>query len=171
MKRYVIIFTCLPSYAVHVEAMWTIETNFSIEYLWRWRFDARCGNICLIRCGNGTNFIGAQHVLQKTSSEIDEEQIMYFFQRLVTDLITCRKNPLSKSYMGKVCKRHTRSAQGILLALMKKRCISLNYETLVTFLVKVECINNCRPMIAKTISDIGSEAPSNLSKQLTNHEI
>ena len=102
---------------------------------------------------------------------IDEEQIKYFLQRLGTDLITWRNNPLSKSYMGKVCKRQTRSAQAILLALMKKCCISLNYKSLMTFLVEVECINNSRSMIVKTISDIGSEAPSHLSKQLTNHEI
>lgn len=92
-------------------------------------------------------------------------------QRLGTDLITWRNNTLSKSYMGKVCERQTRPAQAILLALMKKRWISLNYESLMTFLFEVECINNSTPIIVKTTSDIGSEAPSNLSKQLTNYEI
>ena len=61
--------------------------------------------------------------------------------------------------MGKVWERQIRSAQANLLALMKKSCISLSYESLMTFSVKTESINNVRPLIVKLISYIGSEAP------------
>ena len=73
--------------------------------------------------------------------------------------------------MGKVWERQIRSAQTILLALMKKRFISLNYESLVTFLIKTEWINNSRLLIVKTISDIGSEASAwknNLQTMISN---
>ena len=73
--------------------------------------------------------------------------------------------------MGKVWERQTRSAQTILLALMKKRFISLNYESLMTFLIKAEWINNSRLLIVKTISDIRSDAPAwtnNLQTMISN---
>ena len=73
--------------------------------------------------------------------------------------------------MGKVWERQIRSAQTILLALMKKRFISLNYESLMTFLIKAEWINNSRLLIVKTISDIRSDAPAwtnNLQTMISN---
>ena len=82
MKRYVIIFTCLSSRAVHLEVVYTMETDSFIQSL---RFIARCGNICLIRCDNGTNFTGVQSEVQKAFSEMDDEQISHFLQKLDAD--------------------------------------------------------------------------------------
>ena len=60
MKRYAIIFTCLSSRAVHLEVVYTMETDSFNQSLKR--FLACHGNICL-RCDNGTNFTGAQSEL------------------------------------------------------------------------------------------------------------
>ena len=62
MKRYGIIFTCLSSRAVHLKVVQNMETDSLIQPLRR--FIARRGNIRLIRCDNGTNFVGAKSELQ-----------------------------------------------------------------------------------------------------------
>ena len=62
MKRYGIIFTCLSSRAVHLEVVQNMETDSSIQALRR--FIARRGNKRLIRCDNGTNFVGAKSEFQ-----------------------------------------------------------------------------------------------------------
>ena len=169
MKTCAIIFTCLSSCAVHLEVVYTMETDSFIQSLRR--FVAHLGNICLIRCDNGTNFTGAQSELQKAFSEVDDEQISYFLKKLDADWIAWRKNPPSGSHMGGIWECQIRSAQAILLALMKQHGTSLNDESLVTLLVEVESIINSRPLTLETISDMGSVAPlcsNNLLTMKTN---
>ena len=73
--------------------------------------------------------------------------------------------------MGGIWECQIRSAQAILLALMKQHGTSLNDESLVTLLVEVESIINTRPLTLETISDMGSVAPlcsNNLLTMKTN---
>ena len=97
MKRYVIMFTCLSSRTVHLEVVCTMVTDSFIQSLRR--FIARCGNIRLIRCDNGTNFTGVQSEVQKAFSEMDDEQISHFLQKLDAGCITWRNNPPSGSHL------------------------------------------------------------------------
>ena len=169
MKRYVIIFTCLSSRAVHLEVVYTMETDSFTQSLRR--FIARCGNIRLIRCDNGTNFTGVQSEVQKAFSEMDDEQISHFLQKLDADCITWRNNPPSRSHIGRVWERQIRSAWAILSALMKQLGTSLNDKFLVTLLVEVDSKIISRPLIVETINGIGSEAPlypNNLLTMKTN---
>ena len=146
-----------------------METDSFIQSLRR--FVAHLGNTHLIRCDNGTNFTGTQSELQKAFSEMDDKQISHFLQKSGADWIAWRKNPLSGSHMGGVWKCQIRSAQAILLALMKQHGTSLNDESLVTLLVEVESIINSRPLTLETISDMGSVGPlcpNNLLTMKTN---
>ena len=61
--------------------------------------------------------------------------------------------------MGGVWEQLIKSAHVILSALLKQRGTSLNNESLITQLTKVESIVNSRPLTVETLSDIESETP------------
>ena len=157
MKRFGIIFTCLSSRAVHLEVVQNMVTDSFIQALRR--FIARRGNIRLIRCDNGTNFVGAKSELQRSLSEMDEHKISHFLQNTGTDCVTWKNNPPSGSYMGGVWERQIKSARVVLSSLLKQHGTSLNNESLITLLTEVESIVNSRPLTVETFSDIGIEAP------------
>ena len=134
-----------------------METDSFIQALRR--FIARRGNIRLIRCDNGTNFVGAKSELQRSLSEMDEDKISHFLQNGGADWVTWKNNPPSGSHMGGVWEHQIKSARVILSALLKQHGTSLNDESLITLLTEVESIVNSRPLSVETLSDIGSEAP------------
>ena len=61
VKRYGAIFTCLTTRAIHVEMVYDLTTDAFIQALRR--FLATRGPIRLLRCDNGTNFVGANKEL------------------------------------------------------------------------------------------------------------
>ena len=73
MKRYGIMFTCLSSCVAHLEVVQDMETDSFTQALRK--FIACRGNIRLIRCDNGTNFVDAKSELQWSFSEMDEDNI------------------------------------------------------------------------------------------------
>ena len=130
-----------------------METDSLIQALRR--FTACRGNIRLIRCDNGTNFVGARSELQRSLSEIDEDKISHFLQNGGTDWVTWKNNPPFFGSLGAPDK----SARVILSVLLKQHGTSLNNESLITLLTEVESIVNSRTLTVETLSDIGSEAP------------
>ena len=116
MKRYGIIFNCLSSRAVHLEVVQNMETDSFIQALRR--FIARRGNIRLIRCDNGTNFVGVKSELQRSLSEMDEDKISHFLQNGGTDWVTWKNNPPSGRHIG-VWECQIKSVRVILSALLK----------------------------------------------------
>ena len=89
--------------AMHLEVVQNMETDSFIQALRR--FIARRGSIRLIRCDNGTNFVGAKSELQRSLSEMDEDKISHFLQNSGTDWVIWKKIPPSRSHMGGVWKR------------------------------------------------------------------
>ena len=69
--------------------------------------------------------------------------------------------------MGGVWKRQTRTARGILNALVKTHGKSLDNESLHTVLVEVEAIVNSRPVTTENISDLKSDIPLSPANLLT----
>jgi len=58
IKKYVALFTCMASQAIHLEVSNTLETDSFINTLRR--FICRGGAVRQLRSGQGTNFIGAK---------------------------------------------------------------------------------------------------------------
>ena len=58
LKRYGCLFTCLFTRAIHVEVVHSPDISSIINALQR--FVCRRGNVKVIRCDNGTNFVGAE---------------------------------------------------------------------------------------------------------------
>ena len=65
LKRYVVLFTCLVSCAVHKEMTKNMETGSFVLVLRH--FIARRGNVRTIQCDNGSNFVGKIHQGDKSS--------------------------------------------------------------------------------------------------------
>ena len=69
LKSYGAIFTCLASRAIHLEVVNSIDTDFFIMCLKR--FIGCRGNMSMLWCDNGRNFIGAKKELSKGFLEMD----------------------------------------------------------------------------------------------------
>ena len=150
LKRYGIIFTCLNSRAVHLEAISTMDTDSFILCLRR--FIGRRGEVRTIRCDNGSNFVGAKLELQKAVQEMDDERITNYLLNVGTDFISWKHNPPYASNFGGVWERLIRSARAILDGLMMSHGHSLNDESFRTLLVEVEAIINSRPITTDTLN-------------------
>ena len=72
-KRYGAVFTCLTTWAVHLELIRNLSTdNFILELR---RFISQRGYPLEIFSDNGTNFIGGERELRDAISELDQNKI------------------------------------------------------------------------------------------------
>ncbi|XP_066935299.1 uncharacterized protein [Clytia hemisphaerica] len=165
LKRYGIIFTCMSSRAVHLECVSTMDTDSFIQCLRR--FIGRRGNIRLLRCDNGTNFVGARNELAKALQEMDEQAITNFLLSLGADFISWKHNTPTASNHGGVWERMIRTTRAILSSLMMTHGESLNDESFRTLLVEVEATINSRPLTVECINDPTSLTPISPSNILT----
>ena len=76
VKRFVALFTCLASRAIHLESTASIDTDSFIQALRR--FVARRGCIREILSENGTNFVGAANEWRKAYKYMDSSKINDF---------------------------------------------------------------------------------------------
>ena len=157
LKRYVILFTCLSSRAVHLETCNTMETDSFIQSLRR--FIARRGVVRSIRSDNGGNFVGAETELKKALAEMDQEKVRGFLQSQGADWIEWKRNPPAASHMGGVWERQIRSVRAILSSLMKTHGHSLDDESLRTLMAEAEAIVNSRPLTVDGLCDPDSVQP------------
>ena len=72
-KRYGVMFTCLSSREVHIEATSNLETDSFIQVLRR--LISRRENVRMIRSENVANFVGASIELKKAFGEMVEKRI------------------------------------------------------------------------------------------------
>ena len=85
LKRYGALFTCLASRAVHIECTCSMDTDSFIQALRQ--LIARKGNIRILHCNNGSNFVGTQRELGKAFQEMDHQKIQHFLENLDSDYI------------------------------------------------------------------------------------
>lgn len=161
MKRYGVVFTCMSSRAVHLEAVSSLETDTFLNALWR--FIARRGNIRQLFSDNGTNFVGANRELKDAAKEIDQSQVSNYLLRNNIDWIF---NPPAASHFGGVWERQIRTTRKILSSLLHDVGDRLDDESLRTFLCETEAIINSRP-ITPTSSDIDDVTPLSPANILT----
>ena len=157
VKRYVILFTCLSSRAIHLETTVSMETDSFINALRR--FIGRRGKVRSVRSDNGGNFVGAENELKKALSELDHEKIRGFLQTEGADWVAWEKNPPNASHMGGIWERQIRSVRSILSSLMKTHGHILNDESFRTLIIEAEAIVNSRPLTVDGLSDPTSPNP------------
>ena len=163
LKRYGVLFTCLSSRAVHIEAANSLETNSFLNALPR--FIARRGPVREIRSDRGTNIVGAEKELKKALDEMDHSIIQESLCREYKAdwVIQWKQNPPAASHMGGIWERQIRSVRSILSAVLREHGRALDEESFSTLLTEVECIINSRPLT------VPSSDPDDLDPLTPNH--
>ena len=161
-KRFVILFTCMSSRAIHLESMINMETDSFIQALRR--FFSRRGYVREITSDNGKNFVGAENEWKKAYDLMDHSRINAFLLERSCDLVDWKKNPPSASHMGGVWERQIRSVRNVLTGTLREQSNALNDESFRTLLTEAECIVNSRPLTVENLADPSSMplSPSNV---------
>jgi len=165
LKRYGIIYTCLNSRACHLESVNSMDTDSFIMCLRR--FISRRGPVRLVRCDNGTNFVGARNELAKAINELDDQAIKTYLIKQNSDFISWKFNPPHASNFGGVWERLIRSTRSILDSLLSTHGQSLNDESFRTLLVEIEAVLNSRPLTVECLNDVESPTPLTPNHLLT----
>ena len=138
VKRYGCIFTCLSMRAVHLEVAHNLTADSFLQALRR--FISHRGKPQQIYSDNGTNFVGAQKILQDSLQLWNQSQIHDYFRQ---HEVRWSFNPPAASHMGGAWERLIRSTRHILCALMKEQVVT--DEVLNTLMTEIESILNSRP--------------------------
>jgi hypothetical protein len=148
VKRYGLIFTCLASRAVHLEVLEDMTTDAFICALRR--FIAIRGNVRLIRCDRGTNFVGAVGELNRAQREMNKSKII---EQMVERNCNFMFNPPSASHFGGVWERLIGTVRQILSGLLREYGGRLTSDTLSTLFYEVAGIVNNRPLCVNQLED------------------
>lgn len=144
LKRWIALFTCMSSRAVHLEVANSLDTD-SFLNAYR-RFIGRRGPVRQIRCDQGTNFVGAKNELSQALNELDHDKIQRELMKNNCDCLIFKLNVPQASHMGGVWERQIRTARSILANMLTEHGGILSDESLRTFIVEVENIVNSRPL-------------------------
>ncbi|XP_055550574.1 uncharacterized protein LOC129733051 [Wyeomyia smithii] len=134
-KRWIALFTCMTTRAVHLEVVHTLTTE-SCKMAIR-RFIGRRGAPVEVRSDRGTNFVGSSNELLKEMNEINS-QLAETFTNVGTRWVF---NPPGAPHMGGALQRLVRSVK---TALAASRVPS--EETLATLVAEAESVVNSRPL-------------------------
>ncbi|XP_041458034.1 uncharacterized protein LOC121410188 [Lytechinus variegatus] len=159
VKRYVALFTCMASRAVHLESANSLDTSSFINCLRR--FVNRRGPVRQIRSDRGTAFVGARNELLDALKQMDQDKIQQYLVENNTDWIPFVMNPPHASHMGGVWERQIQTVRRALEPLMMSAGKQLDDEAFRTFLSEAESIVNSRPLTTQNLSS--SDAPEPLT--------
>ncbi|KAI4889889.1 hypothetical protein NFI96_023911, partial [Prochilodus magdalenae] len=156
VKRYGVLSICLTVRAVHIEVAYSLDTDSCINALRR--FQARRGQVSVIRSDNGTNLVGAERELKQALKELDQSRINEAMMQKGVQWIF---NPPAASHHGGIWERQIRTVKKVLSSVVRQQ--SLDDEGLQTLLCEVESIINGRPITTNT------DDPSDLEPLTPNH--
>lgn len=141
-KGYIAIFICLATKAIHLEAVTGMTTT---HFLWAFqRFMGRRGISRDIYSDCGTNFIGADKVLQKQCEQFVHDMKIDVLPVLAINDIRWHFNPPYSPNFGGLWEANVKSVKHHLKRITEGN--RLTYEELATFLVRIEACLNSRPL-------------------------
>ena len=150
LKRWGVLFTCLSSRAVHLEVSDTLTTSSFLNALRR--FICLRGPIQVLRCDQGTNFVGADNELKAALNGIDNVAVRDFL--LQNDCVfEFKLNPPGASHMGGAWERLIRSVRSILGVILSQHGCQLDDESLRTYFCEITAIINGRPLTLAHVND------------------
>ena len=157
LKRYLCVFTCLSSRAVHIELSFSLDTHSFLQALQR--FISRRGTPQTVYSDNGSNFVGAAKELRDGFKRLNKNLV---HNRLIRQGIDWVFLPPAASHQGGVWERMIRSIRKIMLGLTSQRL--LTDEELLTFTTEVERIINNRPLtpVSSDPNDLEALTPNSL---------
>ena len=138
-KCYGVVFTYLTTRAVHLEVAEDLSTDSFILALRR--FIARLGEPKAMWSYNDTNFVDTNKEPKTILSELSQSKISV---TLINQKKAWKFNPPSSLWMGGSWGSIVKITKRCLTKLTKDK--PMTYETLVTFLTKIEATLNSRPL-------------------------
>ena len=160
-KRYLCLFLCLQSRAVHLEMAFGLDTDsFLRAFL---RFVARRGKPSEVISDNGKNFVGASRELQKLARCLDQEVIRKKTSHLYIDW---KFIPPGAPHFNGGCEAMVKSAKRALRRTLE--AAHLTDEELMSAFCRAEALLNSRPLTAVS-SDPGDLPPLTPAAFLLGH--
>ncbi|XP_062714068.1 uncharacterized protein LOC134290870 [Aedes albopictus] len=135
-KRWGLLATCLTIRAIHIEVVHSLSTNS-----------------CIMPNDRGTNFVGANRVLEEIDSIIKEEELMKEFVDTDTSWTFL---PPASPHMGGSWERLIGSVKKNLMAILPAR--KLTDEVLRNLLTEIESTVNSRPLTHVPVDDDSAPA-------------
>ena len=152
-KRWLCLFTCLATRAVHLEVAASLDTQSCMNAISR--FIARRGRPLKILSDNGTNFVGADNEFKAYADQLKKLEESMSLQEIVWKF-----NPPGAPHFGGVWERLVRSAKKAMYAILGPR--ALRDEMLNTVCCQVEQLLNGRPLtpVSSDVEDLTALTPN-----------
>ena len=138
-KRYLCLFTCLLSRAVHLEMAYSLDTDSFLNAFYR--MVSRRGLPEEVLSDNGSNFVGGKRELSELVNLLDNEKIC---NSLANKGIKWTFNPPLAPHFGGVHESMIKSAKRAIYAVLNHA--DINDEELHSAFVGVEDLLNSRPL-------------------------
>ena len=142
-KRWLCLFTCLATRAVHLELAWGLDTDSFVNAFAR--FTSRRGVPKEMVSDNITNFVGAVNELKTLVNQLDKGKIQ---QTTVGGKIKWSFNPPGGPHFGGVHEVMIKAAKKAIYAVIKDS--NVTDEDLITIFSGVEEMLNSRPLTYQT---------------------
>ena len=150
-KRYLCLFTCVASRAVHLELAWGLDTDSFLNAFNR--MINRRGLPLEMISDNGTNFVKANKELKELINQMNKDKIV---RSTSTRGVTWHFNPPLGPHFGGVHETLIKAAKKAISAVVHKADIT--DEELLTVFTGVEALLNSRPLTYQT-SDVHDDVP------------
>ena len=137
-KRYGLIFTCLVLRAIHIEVLSSLDSDAFINAIIR--FSSKRAKPVMIRCDNGTNFIGGSRELPASIDDWNKRVCKILIQQNIKFVF----NPPGASHMGGAWERLIRSIRRVMNAVIRNTV--LDDERLATVFCEVEASSTTDPL-------------------------
>lgn len=150
-KRWIVLFTCLTTRAIHTEIAYGLDTDNCVMCLRT--FMLMRGQPKVIYSDCGTNFIAAEKVLREELRNVDQQDIAKHFEG---EPIRWKFNPPASPHMGGAWERMVRALKRALYA----SCPSRNFTDplLKACMAEATYMVNSRPLTYLPIDSDESEA-------------
>ena len=142
-KRYLCLFTCASSRAVHLEIAYSLDTDSFLNAFYR--MVSRRGLPKYVISDNGTNFVGAKRELAELLSQLDRDKIL---RSTANQGIKWQSNPPLAPHFGGIHESLLKCAKRATYAILQSADIT--DEELLTAFVGAEGLMNSRPLTYQT---------------------
>ncbi|XP_060568260.1 uncharacterized protein LOC132726871 [Ruditapes philippinarum] len=142
-KRYLCLFTCLSSRAVHLKIAFGLDTDSFLNAFYR--MSSRRGFPEEMYSDNGTNFVGAYNELLELYEQMDKQKIT---EKANNHRIKWHFNPPLAPHFGGVHESMVKSAKRAIYAVLNSADIT--DEELLTAITGAEGLINSRPISYQT---------------------
>ncbi|XP_070144891.1 uncharacterized protein [Drosophila kikkawai] len=150
-KRWVALFTCLTTRAIHLELAHDLSTDSCIIAIRN--FVCRRGPVHRLRSDNGKNFVGADREARRFGDVFETERIQSeLSSRSIEWVFNCPSNPSE----GGVWERMVQCVKRVLRHTLKE--VALRDHVLESLLIEAENLVNSRPLTHLPV-DADQEAP------------